>query len=1298
MRRLLRAVLWTTGILVFLLVFASFAALFTIDEWIVPVGAWCAGVEVEKEPDVMVSILDREIVMCGLKVRSSAGEFEAKTFGFRLDGVRLDGRSVKSVRVSGVHAEGLRATLDFARYAETQNERGAVPPGEPSTSGEQISGEKVRTFSHLIWDRASRPVVQMSDLKLLDAEIGWQAGAARSMISIPDLNATFEDGCLTRPQLTCGIKYRQNDPQRLLKCGAQLSVSSSDGGGRLVVSAAADEPLVLDLPDSHLEIPAFESTEMVMQYEPESDALQFNGAWVNSNRWEYKPLNLSLENTEIKVFGMLALDGEKLRLKIEANAQGEGLVCRDAIIHGEMDAEARGNVVFDMATGGVTMDSVSGRLIGPNGGRINFETNGVFEFVRHEDATYTLNPHAAKLTVTTDKAVDLTPFDPVLPFDSTDKELSFEYYVELDPEKECLFGGANAVLWNHKSMQRVFDVDTLFETDGITRIGSFRVSRCAFAFYADEDRICDAQLSGKYNIRTASLKGDLKYYPYRLMEAYGDQTLADLCTFLDDADLREAEHTATAELDLDLINMSAKLHKESHLSHLAMTGTGGKNLELVAVGDADFRLGPDDQGWLLDSMLDLKADDDFHAVVNASGSSRSAISGKFEIDRLSDVLARQLENRFFPSRDALPVLRFVNANASLAFQCLPESTRITLDRITAEVDAGDGSLSVRGGSPLIWENGSFSCFPMEFKLKVNSLPVSFWDPLFQDDDIFRFAGGVMTFECDVSVSADGTSIGGEGRLVGNDLTVLIKGNPRELARLGANGSFQLNADKGFLVLPELNVDIQDRQARQTLFARGSGTVDLDDEFRTRMKFPEVRFGPEALYLIGHGVERSFYFEDLDTAGEIEFQAEKRFKEMSWTGDLKINRLQLQSDEPEEYRFPELSGRLEGTLSWMDKEMFGDVMICLLDEEDEVHVSGQYLYRHGEDMLPKFISSSLDLPFAVSYFRYNHNTAPGVENTSISLVDKSFELDLHGIYSRKHALIFSGAGLLKLQAGDTPAILVPHAEFSGDVSGTASAEIFLKEGAWPFSVEADLNNIPFDKGFTAFLATDDSPEIPRRLHGVVKNMKTVVKGEGFTSDALSKKLQADCKAELEDVSLLTPLRDRSLFLNILLLPLISMPRLIDYVPGEMLRRALRLMTAGSIMDMISGEAPIEFSRGTMDMAIRQGIMELKSLELEGEQIENYYATGMIDLAGDGEAELETKARFALLYWPFFLNGNILDPKVTYGRSISHFFADNTKYLITLFPNMIINAFTDEDAEAIDRQESEKEEEKKAEQEK
>ena len=88
------------------------------------------------------------------------------------------------------------------------------------------------------------------------------------------------------------------------------------------------------------------------------------------------------------------------------------------------------------------------------------------------------------------------------------------------------------------------------------------------------------------------------------------------------------------------------------------------------------------------------------------------------------------------------------------------------------------------------------------------------------------------------------------------------------------------------------------------------------------------------------------------------------------------------------------------------------------------------------------------------------------------------------------------------------------------------------------------------------------------------------------------------------------------------------------------------------------------------------------------IESYHASGTIDLAGDGEAELETEARFALLYWPFYLHGNIFDPQVSYGKSISHFFSDNTKYLITLFPNMIINAFTDEDAEEIDRRESEK----------
>ena len=369
-------------------------------------------------------------------------------------------------------------------------------------------------------------------------------------------------------------------------------------------------------------------------------------------------------------------------------------------------------------------------------------------------------------------------------------------------------------------------------------------------------------------------------------------------------------------------------------------------------------------------------------------------------------------------------------------------------------------------------------------------------------------------------------------------------------------------------------------------------------------------------------------------------------------------------------------------------MYGDAMIRLADAEGEEHISGQYLYRRGEDSLPKFISSSLDLPFAVSYFRYNHNTDPGMEKKAISLIDKTFELDLHGIYSRKHALIFSGTGLMELQGGDDTAILVPHAVFSGDVSGTASAEIHLKDGEWPFDVEADLRSIPLDKSFTAFLATDDSPEIPRRLHGFVKRLKADVHGEGFTTEALTRKLRADCTAELEGISLRSSLRDRSLFLNILLLPLVSVPRLIDYVPSEMLRRALRLTTAGDLMDMISGDAPVEFRHGTMEMSVHQGVIDLKSLDLEGEMIETYHADGTIDLAGDGEAELDTTARFALLYWPFYLNGNIFDPQVSYGRSISHFFADNTKYLITLFPNMIIDAFTDEDAEQIDRRESEK----------
>ena len=1282
---MLKTVCWTAGILVLLAVFACVAALFTVDQWIVPFGAWCAGVEVEGKPGVMVSIVNREIILTGLKVKCPAGTLEAKSCGLTLDGMRLSGRSMGEVRVSNVHAEGLRASLDFARFADAGNEgRDDGPDGDP------ISGEKVRTLSHLIWNKASKPVVRMSDLLLLDAEIGWKSGAVQSLISIPDLNASFENGLLTRPRLVCGVKCRLNDPQRLLECSARIRVSSSRGGESIIVSAAANEPLVIELPDSHLEFPASESTEMVMQYEPETDSVRFGGEWTNSGRWEYKPWDLSMENTLLEVFGTLALKGEKLRLRFGTNALGSGIVCRDTAIPGDAVFELKGNVEFDLATGGVTLDSVSGHLMDSDNGRIDLETTGVFEFVRHEDATYSMDPHAAKLTLSTGKPLDLTPFDPVLPFDSADKQLEFGYTIELEPEKVCLLGRANAVLRDRKTLGRVFDADAAFETDGITRIGSFHVSRCGLSFYAGEDQICHAMLAGEYNVRSASLNGDLKYYPYRMIEAYGDRSLADLCNFLDDANLREAEHAATATLDLDLVNMAAKLHKESHLTHLALTGTGGKALELVAIGDADFRLGADNQGWQLDCSLDLRAGDDFHAVLDASGGSTTAISGEVRIDQLSDVLAHQLEKKFYPDRDDLPVLRFLNATASAHFVFEPEDSRIALNRMNAEIDNGDGSLSLRCKSALAWENGAFAYLPMDLKLKTNGLPVSFWAPLLGDDGAFRFAGGAVSSEFDLSVSADGAVVGGEGKLVGNDLTLLLHGKPREMARLGLNGSFQFERERGLLVLPEVNADIQDRQARQTLFASGSGMIDLADESRVRMKFPEVRFGPEFLYLIGYGVERSFYFEDLDAAGQVEFRADDNFEEMSWTGDLKINRLRLQSDEPEEYRFPELSGQMAGELFWADSEMFGDVAIRLADAEEEEHISGQYLYRRGEDALPKFISSSLDLPFAMSYFRYNHNTDPGVEKTAISLVDKTFELDLHGIYSRSHALIFSGAGLLELQDGDDPAILVPHAEFSGDVSGTASAEIHLKDGSWPFVVEAKLNDIPFDKCFTAFLVTDDSPEIPRRLRGFVKKLKTVVHGEGFTTEALTKNLQSDCTAELENVSLRTYLRDRSLFLNILLLPLVSVPRLIDYVPGDMLRRALRATTAGAFMDMISGDAPMEFKRGTMDVSVRQGVLDLKSLELEGELIENYKAQGTIDLAGDGEAELETTARFALFHWPFYLTGNILDPKVSYGRSISHFFTDNAKYLITLFPNMIINAFTDEDAEEIDRRESAKKE--------
>ena len=1281
----MKTVLWTAGIILLLIAFACLTAVLTVDRWIVPLSAMYAGVEVEGEPGVKVSLTDREIVLSGLKLKSPAGTIEVESCGVRLDGIGFAGAELKEVRVSRVRLGGVRAMLDFAALADAR----------AMSDLDTISEEKVRRLSHAVWTRASKPVVRMTDLKISDAEVGWRSGATQSRITVSGLDAEFEDGILTRPRLSCVAGYSLNDRQRAIRVGARIEASALQEGDGVTVSAAGIGPLVIELPDSRLEFPALESAGMIVQYEPGSaNAVRFGGEWRSPGRWEYKAWDLSMDRAKLNLDGILALDGERLRLQFGADASGSDLICRDSVIPGDVLSGVKGNLGFDLVSGGVTLDSFSGHLTGPAGGRIDFGTSGTFEFVRHEDATYTLNPQAAKLTFSTGRPVDLTPFDPVLPFEASDREFVGDYFLELDPEKLCLHGGAAVTLRNSKTRDRVFAADAEFETDGVERIGSFHVSRCGLEFFDGDDLICGAHFTGAYNIRTASLKGDANYYPYRMIETFGSQGLANMRIFLNDAKLNGTEHAAAVDLELDLVNMAAKLHNESHLSHLALTGSGGRNLDLDAVGDADFMLAPDKRGWRLECGLDLRAGNDFHAVLHAAGGSETAISGDVEVRRLSDVFARQLGNKFSRNSGDVPFLRFLNFSASAGFRFEQEDSRLTLSRVAAEVDNGDGRVEFRGGSDFILEDGTALRLPVDFKLKTVGLPVSFLEPLLADDD-FKLAGGTLTSELDVHVDENGKTSSGEGKLVGTGLTVLLYGQPYELARLGANGTFRFDRDRLFLILPELNVDIQDRQARQTLFANGSGTVDLADGCRTRMMFPEARFGPEILYLIGYGVERSFYFEDLDAVGEIEFRAEKMFREMSWTGGLKINRLRLQSDEPDEYRFPELSGQLDGELSWADNELFGDASIRLADSEGVEHVSGRYLYRKGEDAKPKFVSSSLDLPFAVSYFRYNHNTDPGVEKSAMKLIDQTFELDLHGIYARNHSLIFSVSGLLDMRGGDDSAILVPHAEFSGDVSGHASAEIHVKDGSWPFSVEADLSNIPFDKGFAAFLATDDNPEIPHGLHGIVSRLKAVVHGEGFTTESLARRLQADCRAELEDVSLRSSLRDRSLFLNILLLPLVSVPRLIDYVPGEMLRRALRLATAGAITDMISGEEPIEFRRGTMELSLRQGVVDLKKIELEGELLESYRAHGTIDLAGTGEAELETVTRFAFFLWPFFLNGNILDPKVSYGRSISHFFSDNAKYLLTLFPNMILSAFSEEDAEEIDRLEAETERQEKEE---
>ena len=142
--RVIRFVIWIVTMLLILLLVAVSLAILTADLWIVPVGAWYAGVEVEGTPGVSLSISNRELLLTDLKMRTEVGVFEARSCGLRFDDMTIEGGEVRELHVSGVHAEGLRASLDFAKTAE------AV---ELELADGAVSAEFVRAAAGKLWKK-----------------------------------------------------------------------------------------------------------------------------------------------------------------------------------------------------------------------------------------------------------------------------------------------------------------------------------------------------------------------------------------------------------------------------------------------------------------------------------------------------------------------------------------------------------------------------------------------------------------------------------------------------------------------------------------------------------------------------------------------------------------------------------------------------------------------------------------------------------------------------------------------------------------------------------------------------------------------------------------------------------------------------------------------------------------------------------------------------------------------------------------------------------------------------------------
>lgn len=172
-----------------------------------------------------------------------------------------------------------------------------------------------------------------------------------------------------------------------------------------------------------------------------------------------------------------------------------------------------------------------------------------------------------------------------------------------------------------------------------------------------------------------------------------------------------------------------------------------------------------------------------------------------------------------------------------------------------------------------------------------------------------------------------------------------------------------------------------------------------------------------------------------------------------------------------------------------------------------------------------------------------------------------------------------------------------------------------------------------------------------VSGTLESLNLAFSGKGLTETELKQNLNGTLKASVRNLSFPARNERTESFLNLLTIPLKSVPQVEERISPETLPADFQALRS-ELLAVAEGKKNLRFDSGKLDAAVSNGVLTLNKFEFEGGTLKRESVTGTVELLS-GKLNLDAMLELAHTTIPLSVRGKLGKPQLDITKSLVKF---------------------------------------------